>query len=46
MEGVRTGINAGSKTIFINNNYKESKRVKANFTADTLLDAVYIIEKV
>ena len=43
---VRAGINAGCKTIFINNNYKESKQVEANFTADTLLDAVYIIEKV
>ena len=43
---VRAGINAGCKTIFINNNYKESKQVDANFTADTLLDAVYIIEKV
>ena len=42
---VRAGINAGCKTIFINNNYKESKQVDANFTADTLLDAVYIIEK-
>ncbi len=43
---VQAGINAGCKTIFINNNYKESKQVDANFTADTLLDAVYIIEKV
>ena len=39
------GINAGCKTIFINNNNKESKQVEATFTADSLLDAVHIVEK-
>ena len=42
---VQAGINAGCKTIFINNNYKENKEVKANFTTDTLLSAVHILEK-
>ena len=42
---VQAGRNAGCKTIFINNNYKENKEVKANFTTDTLLNAVHILEK-
>jgi len=42
---VKAGINAGCKTVFINNNYKENKEVKANFIADSLLNAVYILEK-
>ena len=29
----------------INNNYKENKEVKANFTTDILLSAVHILEK-
>ena len=43
---IRAGISAGCKTIFINNNYKVSKQVEANFTADTLLEAVSIIKKI
>ena len=42
---VQAGINAGCKTVFINNNYKETKEVKANFITDSLLNAVYILEK-
>ena len=42
---IQAGINAGCKTVFINNNYKESKKIKANFIADSLLNAVYILEK-
>jgi len=42
---VQAGINAGCKTIFINNNYKENKEIKANLTTDSLLNAVYILEK-
>ena len=42
---VQAGINAGCKTVFINNNYKETKQVKANFITDSLINAVYILEK-
>ena len=42
---IQAGISAGCKTIFIDNNYNEDKRVKANYTFANLLDAVFIIEK-
>ena len=42
---ILAGINAGCKTIFINNNYKEVNNCKPNFVTDNLLNAVYIIEK-
>ena len=42
---IQAGINAGCKTVFINNNYKDNKEIKANFITDSLLDAVYILEK-
>ena len=44
---IKAGASAGCKTIFIDNKYKESesKQIKASFTTDTLLNAVYIIEK-
>jgi len=42
---IQAGINAGCKTVFINNGYKDNKEIKANFITDSLLDAVYILEK-
>ena len=42
---ILAGINAGCKTILINNNYKEANNCKPNFVTDNLLNAVYIIEK-
>jgi len=42
---IQAGISAGCKTIFIDNNYNEDKRVKANYTFANLVDAVFIIEK-
>ena len=42
---IQAGINAGCKTVFINNGYKDNKKIKANFITDSLLDAVYILEK-
>ena len=42
---IQAGISAGCKTIFIDNNYNEAKRVKASYTSANLVDAVFIIEK-
>ena len=42
---IQAGISAGCKTIFIENNYNEDKRVKASYTSANLVDAVFIIEK-
>ena len=42
---VEAGFNVGCKTIFINNNYKETKKIVSNFTTTNLINAVYIIEK-
>ena len=42
---VEAGRRVGCKTIFIDCNYKEKKPKNPNFTADSLLNAVYLIEK-
>ena len=42
---IQAGISAGCKTIFIENNYNEDKRVKASYTSANLVDAVFIIAK-
>ena len=44
MEGHEAGKSAGCKTIFIDCNYKEAKPKNTNFTTDSLLDSVHIIE--
>ena len=43
---ISAGKKVGCKTIFINNNYKLDKIVKADFTYNTLLKAVNKIEKI
>ena len=43
---ITAGKKVGCKTIFINNNYKLDKIVKADFTYKTLLKAVNKIEKI
>ena len=43
---ISAGKKVGCKTIFINNNYKLDKIVKADFTYKTLLKAVNKIEKI
>jgi len=42
---ILAGKKVGCKTIFINNNYKNDKKVKADFTFTSLLNAVNKIEK-
>ena len=42
---IEAGKSAGCKTIFIECNYKEAKTKNPNFTTDSLLNSVYIIEK-
>ena len=42
---ILAGKKVGCKTIFINNNYKNDKKVKADFTFKSLLNAVNKIEK-
>ena len=42
---IQAGINAGCKTFFIDNNYKEDKLVEASYTSANLLGAVIIIDK-
>ena len=42
---ILAGKKVGCKTIFINNNYKNDKKVKADFTFKSLLKAVNKIEK-
>ena len=43
---IQAGEKVGCKTIYLNYNYKDIKPENPNFTTDTLLNAVYIIEKV
>ena len=42
---IEAGRSAGCKTIFIDCNYKETKPRNPNFTSDSLLNSVHIIEK-
>jgi D-glycero-D-manno-heptose 1,7-bisphosphate phosphatase len=42
---ILAGKKVGCKTIFINNNYKNDKKVKADFTFKSLLKAVNKVEK-
>ena len=42
---IQSGEKAGCKTIYLDYNYKDIKPKNPNFTTDTLLNAVYIIEK-
>ena len=42
---IEAGKRAGCKTIFIDCNYKEAKTKNPNFTTDSLLNSVHIIEK-
>ena len=42
---IEAGKSAGCKTIFIDCNYKEAKTKNPNFTTDSLLNSVHIIEK-
>ena len=42
---IQAGINIGCKTIFIDNDYKETKQIKASYNCANLADAVFIIEK-
>ena len=41
---IEAGKSAGCKTIFIDCNYKEAKPKNTNFTTDSLLNSVHIIE--
>ena len=41
---IEAGKRAGCKTIFIDCNYKEAKPKNTNFTTDSLLNSVHIIE--
>ena len=41
---IEAGRNAGCKTIFIDYNYKEPKPQNPDFTTDSLLKAVNLIE--
>ena len=43
---IEAGRSVGCKTILIDYNYKETKPKNPNFTADSLLSSVYIIEKI
>ena len=43
---ISAGKKVGCKTIFINNNYKLDKKVKADFTYQTLIKAVNKIKKI
>ena len=42
---IEAGSRLGYKTIFINLNYKEKKPIDPNFSTDTLLNAVHLIEQ-
>jgi len=42
---IEAGSRLGCKTIFINRNYKEKKPIDPNFSTDTLLNAVHLIEQ-
>ena len=42
---IEAGESVGCKTIFIDCNYKETKPRNPNFTSDSLLNSVHIIEK-
>ena len=42
---IEAGNSAGCKTIFIDCNYKEAKPKKTNFTTDSLVNAVHLIEQ-
>jgi len=42
---ILAGKKVGCKTILINNNYKNDKKVKADFTFKNLLEAANKIEK-
>ena len=43
---IEAGNRLGCKTIFINRNYKEKKPIDPNFSTDTLLNAVHLIEQI
>jgi|TARA_B100001964_G_scaffold223234_1_gene268935 D-glycero-D-manno-heptose 1,7-bisphosphate phosphatase len=43
---IQAGEEVGCKTIYLNYNYKDIKPKDPSFVTDTLLNAVYIIEKV
>ena len=43
---IQAGKNAGCKTIYLDYNYKDIKPQNPSFITDTLLNAVYIIEKI
>ena len=43
---IEAGKSVGCKTIFFDYNYKETKPKNPNFTTDSLLNSVYIIEKI
>ena len=43
---IEAGRSVGCKTILIDYNYKETKPKNPNFTTDSLLNSVYIIEKI
>ena len=42
---IEAGRCVGCKTIFIDYNYKETKVKNSNFITDSLVNSVYIIEK-
>ena len=42
---IEAGINAGTRTIYINNNYKEKKPKNFNYLIKTLKDIKKIIRK-
>jgi D-glycero-D-manno-heptose 1,7-bisphosphate phosphatase len=43
---IEAGIRIGCRTIFIDHNYKEMKPKDPNFTTDSLLNAVHLIEQI
>ena len=43
---IQAGENVGCKTIFLNYKYDDIKPKKPSFVTDSLLNAVYIIEKI
>ena len=45
LKDIEAGRRAGCKTIFIDYNYKETKVKNSNFITDSLVNSVYIIEK-
>ena len=42
---IEAGKSVGCKTIFIDYDYKEAKPKNPDFTTDSLLNAVHLIEK-